>query len=221
MFTTSTVPVRLREIAWTRRTLYRGVNVFREGERADKVFLLEAGLVKLSRDVGSNRMIMIRLVRPGELIGDRALSAVDPYRYSAEALADGSLWEVSREIFQNVCDNSSDVLAWVTSQVEHRLAEVERRIELISFARVEFRLLSLLNDFAALTGVATGPVQVPLSQSEIAQLIGATRETASTTLNQFERRGLVRLGRRQIEVVDPGAIREAISGGARAASAQA
>lgn len=221
MFTTSSVPVRLREIAWTRRTLYRGVTVFREGERADKVFLLEAGLVKLSRDVGSSRMIMIRLVRPGELIGDRALSVVDPYRYSAEALADGSLWEVGRDIFQNVCDNSSDVLAWVTSQVEHRLAEVERRIELISFARVEFRLLSLLADFAGLNGATTGPVQVPLSQSEIAQLIGATRETASTTLNQFERRGLVRLGRRQIEVVDPAAIREAISGGARAASAQA
>lgn len=182
-------------------------------------------MVKLSRDVDAQRQMIIRLVRPGELIGDRAVSSVDQYRYTAEALADSTFWEVGREQFQQACDSSPEILAWVTSQVEHRLQEVERRIELISFARVEFRLLALLVDLAGQSAPpgdsAANPINVPLSQSEIAQLIGATRETASTTLNQFERRGLVRLGRRQVEVVNLPAIREALANGnQRAASAQ-
>ena len=187
--------------------------MFKEGDRAELIYLLDAGLVKLSRDVESQRKIIVRLVRPGELIGDRALSGVANHRYTAEALSDSVCWEVGREQFRAACDASPAALSWVTEQVEKRLTEVERRIELISFTRVEVRLLSLLGDLAETSVNPLSPqtesIQIPLSQTEIAQLIGATRETASTTLNQFERRGLLRLGRRQIEVVSVQALRDA------------
>lgn len=200
--------------------LMRGVTAFREGERADRIFLLESGLVKLSRDFDPQRQMIIRLVRPGELIGDRAVSAIDAYRYTAEALMDSSYWEVGREQFQTACSQSAEVLGWVTAQVEQRLLEVEKRIELISFARVEYRLLTLLADLAGAANSSNNSGSFPLSQSEIAQLIGATRETASTILNQFERRGLVRLGRRQVEVLNLPGVRDALTQTARAATAQ-
>ena len=211
----SSVPLPLRDIPWTRRSLYRGVCVFREGDRAELIYFLDDGLVKLSRDVESHRKTIVRLVRPGELIGDRSLNGVANQKYTAEALSDSICWEVGQLQFQEVCNSSAPVLAWVTEQVEKRLAEVERRIELISFARVEIRLLALLSDLAEASVSPLNPrtenIHIPLSQSEIAQLIGATRETASTTLNQFERRGLLRLGRRQIEVVSLQSMREAAS----------
>jgi CRP-like cAMP-binding protein len=150
------------------------------------------------------------------LIGDRSLQGVANQKYTAEALSDSVCWEVRHQQFQEACNASAPALAWVTEQLERRLAEVERRIELISFARVEIRILALLRDLAEASVTPLNPqtesIQIPLSQSEIAQLIGATRETASTTLNQFERRGLLRLGRRQIEVVSIQSIRDAASG---------
>ena len=221
----SLIPVPLRDLPWTKRTLYRGAPVFREGDRVELVFLLESGLVKLSREVDSHRKTIVRLVRAGDLIGDRALSGVSHQRYTAEAIADSLVWELDREQFRLGCNSSLVVLAWVTEQVERRLAEVERRVEMIAFARVEIRLLALLADLAEAAvlagGLSTENVQIPLTQSEIAQLIGATRETASTTLNQLERRGLLQLGRRQIEVVSLDAVREASRGGERAAAAHA
>ncbi len=226
MLNYSTVPLPLRDIPWTRRSLYRGISVFREGDRAELIYFLEAGLVKLSRDVESHRKTIVRLVRPGELIGDRSLNGVTNQKYTAEALSDSVCWEVGQQHFQEVCNASAPALAWVTEQVEKRLAEVERRIELISFSRVEIRLLALLSDLAEASVTPLTPqtesIHLPLSQSEIAQLIGATRETASTTLNQFERRGLLRLGRRQIEIVSIQSMRDAASGrDQRAAGAHA
>jgi CRP/FNR family transcriptional regulator, cyclic AMP receptor protein len=219
------VPAPLRDLPWTRRSLYRGVSLFKEGDRADLIFLLDSGLVKLSHNVDSHRRTIIRLVRPGELVGDRTMSGTI-YRFTAEVLSDGAAWEINRELFRQTCDAVPAVLSWVTGQVEKRLAEVEKRIELIMFARVEKRVLSLLADLAETTALtcslAPESVQIPLSQSEIAQLIGATRETASTTLNQLERRGLLRLGRRQIELVSLPAVREALLGeDDRASSAHA
>ena len=187
--------------------------MFKEGDRAELIYLLDVGLVKLSRGVDAQRKTIVRLVHPGELIGDRVLNGVATHRYTAEALSDSVCWEVVREQFHEACNASPSALTWVTEQVEKRLAEVERRIELISFTRVEIRLLSLLSDLAEASvnpfSPQTESIQIPLSQSEIAQLIGATRETASTTLNQFERRGLLRLGRRQVEVVSIQALRDA------------
>lgn len=222
------VPPPLSDLPWNTRPILRGVPVFREGEPADSIFLLESGLVKLTRNVSPQRTTIVRLVRPGELIGDRALGGLSNQRYTAEVVSDGAVWEVSRARFLDGCNSSQAALTWVTEQVERRLAEVERRVELITYVRVEYRLLALLADLAEATAPDGGHpdvvVQIPLSQAEIAQMVGATRETASTTLNQLERKGLVRLGRRQIEVVSLPALREAFLGGAsgeRALSAHA
>jgi CRP-like cAMP-binding protein len=164
----------------------------------------------------------VRLVRPGQLIGERL---VDRQRHAAEALTDCEHWVIPRVQFRKTCDSSPAAMAWVASQVEERLREVELRVELITFARVEVRLLSLLADLAGSSMPDPIPpadgIQIPLSQAEIAQLIGATRETASTTLNQLERRGLLRLGRRQIEVLSVEGLLGALRVAGRASSAHA
>lgn len=219
----SSVPVPLRDISWTRRAFCRGASVFREGDRAELIYLLDSGLIKLSRDVDSLRKTIVRLVRPGELIGDRALNGVMHQRYTAETLDDGAVWEAGRREFQAVCDASPRALNWVTSQLEQRLAEVERRVELITYERVEIRLLKLLLELAEATVVSANlpaeNIQMPLSQWEIAQMIGSTRETASTHLNLLGRRDLLRLSRRQIEVVSLEALREALRSDDRALAA--
>ena len=177
MLTHSSVPGPLRELAWERHPLQRGSAVFREGQLADRIYLLETGLVKLSRDIDSQRRTIVRLVRPGEMIGDRTLGAFGRQRYTAEALSDGSIWQLSRQDFQLGCETTPAAINWVAEQVEQRLAEIERRIELISYARVEVRILSLIAELAEATmkadGLPLNGVSIPLSQSEIAQLIGA------------------------------------------------
>jgi CRP/FNR family transcriptional regulator len=76
---------------------------------------------------------------------------------------------------------------------------------------VEYRVLQFLADLSALVKPlpdGTGS-QIPITQLELADLVGATRETTSTTLNQLERRGLIKLSRRMLTVPSPEVLRSA------------
>jgi CRP/FNR family transcriptional regulator len=97
---------------------------------------------------------------------------------------------------------------------------LERKIELLCLQDVEYRILYYLAELAGTVGSRLNNQEssIPLSQGELASLIGATRETTSTTLNALARRSLIRLGRRQLIVISLDEVRSAAKNhGARAA----
>jgi len=83
-----------------------------------------------------------------------------------------------------------------------RKRELEKKIELLCLHDVEYRILYYMAELAKTFGARSNASEysIPLSQGELASLIGATRETTSTTLNALARRGIIRLGRRQLIV---------------------
>ncbi len=94
--------------------------------------------------------------------------------------------------------------------LERKLA-LARKVELLCLHDVEYRVLQFLADLAGLVKpLADGSgSQIPITQLELADLVGATRETTSTTLNQLERRGLIKLSRRMMTVPSPDVLRSA------------
>ncbi|MBV9770706.1 MAG: Crp/Fnr family transcriptional regulator [Bryobacterales bacterium] len=83
-----------------------------------------------------------------------------------------------------------------------RKRQLEKKIELLCLRDVEYRILYYVADLARMFGVRANGAEysIPLSQGELASLVGATRETTSTTLNHLARKGVIRLGRRQLIV---------------------
>jgi CRP-like cAMP-binding protein len=83
-----------------------------------------------------------------------------------------------------------------------RKRQLEKKIELLCLHDVEYRILYYMAELARTFGAKANGSEysIPLSQGELASLIGATRETTSTTLNLLARRGLIKLGRRQLIV---------------------
>ncbi|BDC52218.1 hypothetical protein F183_A45330 [Bryobacterales bacterium F-183] len=111
-------------------------------------------------------------------------------------------------------------MLWELS-VERQL-DLEQKVSLLCLQDVEYRILYYLAQLAGPFGPPaseTTEYSIPLSQSELAALIGATRETTSTTLNALSRQGLLRLGRRMVIVGSKEALRAAAK--ARAAKAGA
>jgi CRP/FNR family transcriptional regulator len=86
-----------------------------------------------------------------------------------------------------------------------------QKVELLCLHDVEYRILYYLADLATLVGPSKDDegYQLPITQAELADLIGATRETTSTTLNQLERKGLVKLSRRLLTIPSPELLRGA------------
>ncbi len=86
--------------------------------------------------------------------------------------------------------------------VQHKIT-LARKVELLCLHDVEYRILYYLAELSSLVKASDldgGGHQLPLTQAELADLIGATRETTSTTLNQLERRGLLKLSRRLLTI---------------------
>jgi CRP/FNR family transcriptional regulator, cyclic AMP receptor protein len=195
-------------------SLRRSTSLFSQDQAADSVYLIEEGLVKLTRMNQRGNRIILTIRGPNELAGEEALAESEPKYYTeAEVLTPATIFRIPRGLLNRSLLSSPELTpAVVTYLVERRLALAEK-VELLCLHDVEYRILHYLAELSSLVKpLPDGEgFQIPITQLELADRIGATRETTSTTLNQLERRGLVKLSRRMLTVPSPPAVRGAVT----------
>lgn len=193
-------------------SLRRATSLFSQDQTADSVYLIDDGLVKLSRTNDRGSRIILTIRGSGELVGEEAIAENRSNYYTeAEVLTTATIFRIPRALLARaITSNPELTAALVTYLLEKRLALAEK-VELLCLHDVEYRILYYLAELSALVKPLEDGEghQIPITQLELADLIGATRETTSTTLNQLERRGLVKLSRRMLTVPSPHAIRGA------------
>jgi CRP-like cAMP-binding protein len=190
----------------------RGAVIYDAGSPADAVFYLESGLVKITRNISDDSQPLVHFVRPGELFGECAIMGDGPRGCTAEVVAPAVTFRYSRKLFRTMCERNPALWRWVAQTLARRMEDIERRMHSFLYRSVRERLvlslIELANCFAS-TGNAdpAGRVSIPLSQGDLAELIGSTRETISTTLNDLKTQGLVELGRGRMVVLSEKALR--------------
>jgi CRP-like cAMP-binding protein len=193
----------------------RFASLFSDSSASDSLYFLDSGLVKLFKRGEDGKEIILRIVVPGELFGEQALSGEesrDARHSSAEVLQEGAIYVIPRHVFGAWAESRAQIWHLVAETLVARQRELEKKVELLCLHDVEYRILYYLGELATLLGARNDGQQeysIPLSQSELASLIGATRETTSTTLNSLARRGLVRLGRRMLSISSVDHVRNA------------
>jgi CRP/FNR family transcriptional regulator len=176
------------------------------------VFFLESGLVKIVKHGPDNREVLLNLVRPGEIFGEEALLLGGARQTAAEVVQEATVVIVPKDIFLKFCNHDVDCWRQLAELVAKRLLELEQKVELLLMRDVEHRILYYLAELAEAVGTQEPGEEgytIQFSQGEIASLVGATRETTSSTLNMLARKGLVNLGRRRLVVTDPAVLRRA------------
>ncbi len=204
-------PVLLQSPEITRLSgLRRSTRLFHQDHQAEAVYYIEEGLVKLTRTVADGDRIIFSLFGPGSIIGDESLALTSRlYHSDAEVLTSTTAFRIPSAVAKAAMSKDADLCsALMNGIIEERLA-MSSKIELLCKHDVEYRILHYLAELSALVQPATDGDghQLPITQAELADLVGATRETTSTTLNQLERRGLVRLSRRLLTIPSPKALR--------------
>jgi CRP/FNR family transcriptional regulator len=196
--------------------------VFSSGSPANHVFFLESGLVKLERGVNGSREILLAVVAPGEIFGEQALTGEGAFSTSARVLESGLAWSIPADTFLRLCERRPDVWRLVVQHCVSRSEALEKKIEHLCHSDVRERLIFYLGELARLTpGHDPAGSVIHISQNELASLVGATRETTSTTLNSLARQGLVALGHRLVMIPSLDLLREAGAGARAAKSATA
>ena len=193
----------------------RGTALFSAGDRGDSIYYLESGRVKILKRNRDGKEILLTIVSPGEVFGERAALGEDPRDVSAEVLDDAVIYVVPRDSFLQFASQAPETWRWLAGILARRNAGLERKIELLIFHEVEQRLMRSLKELAGVCGVMSesGECSIGLSQLELAGAIGSTRETTSSALNLLRRRGLIRLHRRRVIVPSLAALAAAIESG--------
>ena len=199
--------------------LPRCTTLFSQSQPADALFLIEDGLVKLTRASNEEGRIILTINGPGQLVGEEAMSEeAQSYYAEAASITAATVYRIPRSPILTSLRSSDKLGAALVSYLLNRKLNLAEKVELLCLHDVEYRILHYLAQLSnLLPAVANGTGhQLPITQLELADLIGATRETTSTTLNQLERRGLLKLSRRLLTVPSPEELVRAAT--ARAAS---
>ena len=194
----------------TRLILRRKAELFLKGQSADALYFVERGLVKLDRPADGDRCVTLDLCAAGDLLGEESISHQPAYLTQAEALTPLSVFRIpSNQALEAASMNPQLAMFLLDATLRRKLA-IERRLELVAAHDVERRILLCLADLAARGEQEDdGAFSLPLTQRDVANLIGATRETTSLMLNQMERSGLVTLSRGKISIQSADVLRGA------------
>jgi CRP/FNR family transcriptional regulator len=190
----------------------RAAAIFSVGTPANHVYFLDSGLVKIEKTTDSDKDILLGVVAAGELFGEQGLLGDSVFTASAKVLESGVAYSVPTDVFQKFCDRRPDVWRLLLQHFLNRKGELERKIEHLCHSDVKQRLVYYLEDLARLNPThEPGGTVIHISQNELASLVGATRETTSTTLNTLARQGLIALGHRLVMIPSLEALRDAIN----------
>lgn len=191
------------------RSFAGGDVVFREGDASDTCYIVDEGHARAIREHQDGRTITLAHFGPGDIFGE--LSMFDDERRSAtvEALDDLRVVGLAGPDFRRLLHAHADMSAKLVISLGRRLRETNERLSRQSFQTVQSRVATVLADLvgdAQREGARDRDVLITVTQADIAQLAGSSRESASRFLAVLERAGVIAQGRGRIVVVDPEAL---------------
>jgi CRP/FNR family cyclic AMP-dependent transcriptional regulator len=209
-------PVALEEFNAIRTTTTYpgGAVLYLEKQDPRGVFVLCAGEVKLSISSSAGKTLILRIAKPGEILGLMAVLANTPYEVTAETLHPCQVAFIRRDDFLQLLTNHHELCERVVRQLTTLYNGACEQLRTVGLsASAPEKLARLILEWSA-TGKKTRggtEVKVPLTHQEIAEFLGTTRETVTRTLSEFKTRNLVTLQGSTLTISDRAAL-ECIGG---------
>lgn len=186
--------------------LARGADIFREGEPGDRLYVIAEGKIKVGQSSSDGRETLLSVLGPGEMFGEMSLFDPGPRTATATAVSDSRLYEFSHAELTNWLADRPQVALSLLSAMAHRLRRTNEALADLVFSDVPGRVAKALLDLSTRFGTEApdGSIRVAhdLTQEELAQLVGASRETVNKALADFASRGWIRLEPRAVVLVD-------------------
>jgi CRP/FNR family transcriptional regulator len=191
-----------------------GAVLYLEKQDPRGVFVLCAGDVKLSITSSAGKTLILRIAKPGEILGLMAVLTKAPYEVTAETLHPCQIAFIRREDFLNLLAKHPEMHAGVVKQLNTLYSGACEQLRTVGLsASAPEKVARLLLDWAA-EGKPTKSgtrIKLPLTHEEIAEFVGTTRETVTRTLSEFKNKRLVVLQGSTLTISDRAAL-ESIGG---------
>jgi CRP/FNR family cyclic AMP-dependent transcriptional regulator len=189
----------------TRRTLARGHVVFSEGDAGDRLFVVLDGKVKISRAAADGRENLLAVLGTAEMFGELSLFDPGPRTASVTTITESTLASLDHDDLRPLLIERPAVAVQLLKALAQRLRRTNEAMADLVFTDVPGRVAKALLDLSAKFGVVEGNgtrVRHDLTQEELAQLVGASRETVNKALSEFAHRGWLRIDGRSVLILD-------------------
>lgn len=191
------------------RSYPKGVRVFHEGDRSDACYIVRSGDLRVTREHPDGRAIALATLGPGDIFGELAMLDGEARSASVESLTDCELLALPASDVRQLLRGSSEITVKLVFALTRRLREANERIARQSFQTVPSRVAGVLSQLIAEEAPLEGRdgVTIRMTQADLAQLAGTSRESVSRFLAVLERAGVVHVGRGRVTVLEPRRLR--------------
>jgi CRP/FNR family transcriptional regulator, cyclic AMP receptor protein len=182
------------------RNLSHGAAIFRNGDDGASLFVVSAGIVRISRTTGAGRGVVFNLVGPGDIFGEVALLDGSPRTADATAVTDCDLIEIDGRAFLTLMRTQPQIAPELLQVLCRSLRRTTEQFEDIVSLDVEVRLAKALLSLAERGALSDGH-GIACTQNDLSLMVGASRETTNRQLRSWAARQWIRLERKRIVVL--------------------
>ena len=183
----------------------KGSILFKEGDDGEHLYVIIEGKLKLGTSSGDGRENLLSILGPGEMFGELSLFDPGPRTSTATAVTDAKLLSLSHEKVIPWLKQNPEVSLQLLTRLSQRLRRTNEAVGDLVFSDVPGRVAKALIDLGDRFGKTTPEgllVNHDLTQEELAQLVGASRETVNKALADFAGRGWLKLDGRSVLITD-------------------
>jgi len=186
------------------RHFLKGEFIFREGECSETLFVVNEGLIKLTKTSAEGKEQIVRLLFPGDFFGLFSLLKNEKHYVNAEAIGGPTvICYIDKKDFLRTMENKADLSYRFLLAVNDRLHESDESVGFLSLMEVGQRLARALILFHDKLNAAGGIFTLPITKKDLASYIGTTPESVSRKLLAFMSQKLIVMGgRRQIQILE-------------------
>jgi CRP/FNR family transcriptional regulator, cyclic AMP receptor protein len=184
--------------------------IVEKGDPAREFFVLLRGRAKVASSGAGGTDTALNVMGPGEVFGEIAMLDGQPRSATVTTLEESEIAMVEMQAFRDLLTASPSIALKLLAVLAGRVRELTTRLEDRAFLEVPARLAKQLLWLAENHGERNGEgahIELRLSQQELGDLIGATRESVNKHLSEWTRSGVLKQTRERVEIYDLGALR--------------
>jgi CRP/FNR family transcriptional regulator len=197
------------------REYARGETVFEPTADPQSVYLLETGLVRIYRLSRHGAEVTLGYIPTGKVFGEVEVFSDGPRESFAQVVLPARVWQIPRAELQRLLGTYPRIAVRIAEQMGNRFKRIENRVENLALSSLRSRIGLILLELAEDFGHADADglrIDLPLSQYDIARLVGATRQSVNHDLRELREAKLLVYRNRRFTLPDPVALRAAMQG---------
>ncbi|MBT8356673.1 MAG: Crp/Fnr family transcriptional regulator [Desulfobacterales bacterium] len=187
------------------QSLKKGQTLFRKGDEGSSLYIIKQGTIKIVLPSRLGDEVIVTMFSAGDFLGEMALFDGKPRSADALAMEPSQIYVLNRNDFLIFLQSNINAMKSILSQLTNRLRNTDDFLESTCFLSVSARLAKKLLELAESYGQNDGDkvyIDLSLTQKEIGDMIGSTRESINKELKILRDKGLITMQENKIQIVD-------------------